>query len=251
MKLLIDLGNSRCKYAMLQQDGSMEYGIQSYSPFGKLYSVKSLCDKFENTEKVMICSVLSEKMNSEIKSTLVEKDGRDVFFLQPNENSFGIDLQYDDPSTMGADRLAALISVHEKNLGSSCIIDCGTAVTIDAINAKGVHQGGVILPGYETMEKALLANTKINMKQASEEFNLLANSTEAAIHTGCVSAVVGGIEYVVNKMASDHDVFQQIFLTGGAAEEVNAHFSKSFQVLPLLLDANLVLDGLKVVAERL
>ncbi|MEM7401065.1 MAG: type III pantothenate kinase [Pseudomonadota bacterium] len=250
MKLLIDLGNSRCKYAVMQQDGSMEYGIQNYSPFGKLYSVKSLCDKFGDTEGVIICSVLSEKMNNEIKTTLVEKDGRDVFFLQPNENSFGIDLKYNDPSTMGADRLAALISAHEKYLGNSCIIDCGTAVTVDFLNAKGVHQGGVILPGYKTMGKALLANTKIKIKQASEGFNLLANSTEAAIYTGCVSAVVGGIEYVVNKSTSDYDAFEQIILTGGASEKVNEYFSKSFQELPLLLDANLLLDGLKVVAER-
>ena len=251
MYLLIDLGNSRCKYALMQQDGSMEYGIKNYAPFGKLYCVKSLCDKFSAAKKIIICSVLSEKMNEEIRATLVERDKRDVFFLQPVDDSFGIQLIYDDPGTMGADRVAALISVHEKYTGNSCIIDCGTAITIDAISDKRAHQGGVIMPGNETMQKALLANTKIKMNQANEKFSLFANTTEAAIHTGCVSAVVGGIEYVVNKMTSDYDAFNQIILTGGAAEEVSAHFSRSFQELPLLLDPNLVLDGLKVIAGHL
>ncbi len=251
MKLLIDLGNTRCKFAVMQQDGSMEYGVQDYSPFGKLYSVKSLNDKYNDAEKVIISSVLSDKMNADILSRLVDQDGRDVYFLQPFENSFGIQLIYDDLSTMGADRVAGLISAHEKHVGNSCIIDCGTAVTIDAIDEKGVHQGGVILPGYISMQRALVGNTKIKTNQEIEEFNLHANTTEVAIYTGCVSAVVGGIEYVVNKMASYYDSFQQIVLTGGAAEKVNVHFSKSFKSMPLLLDDNLVLDGLKVVAQRL
>lgn len=251
MKLLIDLGNTRCKFAVMQQDGSMEYGVQDYSPFGKLYSVKSLSDKYNKAEKVIISSVLSDKMNADIMSRLVDQDGRDVFCLQPFENSFGIQLIYDDLSTMGADRVAGLIATHEKYQGNSCIIDCGTAVTIDAIDEKGVHQGGVILPGYNLMHRALMSNTKIKTNQVSEQFNLHANTTETAIYTGCVSAVVGGIEYVVNKMASDYDHFQQILLTGGAAEKVNVHFSKLFKSMPLLIDDNVVLDGLKVVAQRL
>lgn len=251
MKLLLDLGNSRCKYAHMHSDDSIQYGVQSYSPFGKLYAVKSLCDKYKNVEQVIISSVQSKKMNAEIASTLFEKNKKDVYFLNPVENSFGIQLSYDDPSTIGADRVAALIATHDKYAGNSCIIDCGTAVTIDAIDGKGKHLGGVIMPGYVLMNDGLLENTKIKMNQQSENFSLHANSTETAIYTGCISAVVGGIEYVVNKMSSDFDTFSNVILTGGAVEKLNEHFTSSFQSLPILRDENLILDGLKVVTENI
>ena len=251
MKLLIDLGNTRCKFALMQQDGTMEYDVQDYSSFGKLYSVKTLCDKFSDVEKVIICSVLSEKMNEDIFSRLVDQDGHDVFFISPSENSFGIQLIYEDLSTIGADRVTTLISAHDKYLGKSCIIDCGTAVTVDTVDEKGLHLGGVILPGLISMQNILLSNTKIKAKQINEEYNMHATSTETAIHTGCMSAVVGGIEYVVNKMQSNYGPFQQIVLTGGDVDRLYKHFSHSFLSLPLLRDNNLVLDGLKVIADKL
>ena len=245
MKLLLDLGNSRCKFAILDDNGVMDYGTQNYGPFGKLYTVKSLCDK-QSLTKIVICSVLSDKMNKEIIDTLSNKDGKDVFFLAAKKNCFGVRLSYDEPSAMGVDRVAALIAVKEKYSGNSCVVDCGTAVTIDAINNNGIHQGGVILPGVRAMQNGLLDSTKIEHDNRNVDFNIFATTTEHAIYAGCMSAVAGGIEYVVNKMASDYDVFDQIIFTGGDAEDLQDYVNQQVQI-----DSTLVLDGLKVVAENI
>ena len=230
MKLLLDLGNSRCKFSIAVNGEVQEYGTQSYGPFGKLYSVKSLADQHSGVSEVVVSSVLSEEMNSQIKETLLSDNAKEVFFLAPAENSFGVKLAYMDPADLGVDRVAALIAVQEKYSGNSCIVDCGTAVTIDVLDAKGIHQGGVILPSIEVMRKAVLANTKIENGDTEVEFNVLSKTTEGAIFTGCTSAVVGGIEYVVNKMASDYDGFDQIVLNWwrcGTSKVVSFYAGKS------------------------
>ena len=251
MKLLLDLGNSRCKYAVLGEGGIEKCGVQNYGPFGKLYSVKSLCDQYNNASRIVISSVLSEATNNQIKETLLKDSANNIYFLSPSKNSFGITLAYVDLSTLGVDRVVALIAAHEKYSGNSCVVDCGTAVTIDSLDAKGVHQGGVILPGIESMKKTLLSSTEIEIDEAKMEFNVLSNTTENAIHTGCISAVVGGIEYVVNKMASVYDSFDQIVLTGGNAELVQSHLSESCQAKQIHVVDTLVLDGLEVVSRNI
>ncbi len=247
MKLLLDLGNSRCKFAIVENGRLEQNDTHNYGPFGKLYSVKSLCDQYSDASEVIISSVLSAEMNSQIKDTLLNDSVKNIYFLDPTENSFGISLAYADASTLGVDRVAALIAVNEKYSGNNCIVDCGTAVTIDALDAKGVHKGGVILPGIESMRKTLMENTKIEITNTEEaEFNVFSKTTGSAIRAGCISAVVGGIEYVVNRMVSDYDGFDQVVLTGGDAE-----FIESYLSLPVKFDESLVLDGLKVVSQNI
>jgi len=247
VKLLLDLGNSRCKFAVVEKGKLESCDTQKYGPFGKLYSVKSLCDQYRDANGIIISSVLSEETNSQIKATLLKGGAKNIYFLNPVENSFGVSLAYADPSALGVDRVAALIAVNEKYSGNTCIVDCGTAVTLDILDANGVHQGGIILPGVASMRKALLANTKMKIDDATEaEFNVLAGTTENAIYTGCICAVVGGIEYVVNKMASDYDSFDQIVMTGGDAERI-----KSYLSLDVLTDDTLILDGLNVVSQKI
>jgi len=226
------------------------YSTQQYGPFGKLYGVKSLYDKYSDVSEIVISSVLSAGMNTEIKETLLKEGVDNLYFLNPAVNSFGVELSYKDPNTLGVDRVAALIAANEKYAGNSCIIDCGTAVTVDVLDANGVHQGGVIIPGAEMMQKALLANTKIEFNDSEVEYNVLSQSTENAIHTGCVCAVIGGVEHVVNKMVSHYDGFDQIILTGGGAVNFKTHASDSFQTQVHIVE-NLVLDGLSVVSQNI
>ncbi len=249
MKLLLDLGNTRCKYAVLEEGRVKKHGIQNYSPFGKIYGVKSLCDQYGEAEGVVISSVLSKSTNSQIQETLANSGVRNIFFLKSEENSFGVKLAYIDPSAMGVDRVAALIAVNEMYSGNSCVIDCGTAVTIDALDAEGNHRGGVILPGVVGMRKALLNDTKIKVNDEKVEFNVMSNTTEAAIHTGSICAVAGGVDYVINRMVSDYDSFDQIVCTGGGTEQVQEYLSEIHSAKKIHFVDTLVLDGLRVVAR--
>ena len=96
MKLLLDLGNSRCKFAIVENSKVQKYGVKNYGPFGKLYGVKSLCDQYSDASSIIISSVLSEEMNLQIKETLLSGSSKNVYFLTPAENSFGVKLAYED-----------------------------------------------------------------------------------------------------------------------------------------------------------
>ena len=66
-----------------------------------------------------------------------------------------------------------------------CVVDCGTAITLDMLGADGVHQGGLIFPGVEMLKQMLLKNTAVNSSsRAQKPANLFAMGTDDAINSG-------------------------------------------------------------------
>ena len=138
-----------------------------------------------------------------------------------------------------------MVAAKAKYRGNTCIVDCGTAITVDALAAGGIHHGGVIFPGFMSMQAALTTSTDLEFRLDAASFAIAADSTRDAIYSGCQHAVAGGIERAVRMMQDQYGLFDQIILTGGDA----ALFA------PLLTcqtvhEPHLVLDGLKHVSEK-
>ena len=245
MNLLLDLGNSRCKFEVLEQAYLKSYGILAYPKKHKPSVIEALLVSNPDISKVIICSVLRAALNKELVKLLNKHGIDDYYFVDPVCNSFAIELSYADPACLGADRLAALIAANEKFDGGKCIVDCGTAVTIDALDAKGRHCGGVILPGLASMQHTLSVDTAIKHSEPSKKFDVLSTTTQDAIHTGCVSAIVGGIQYVVEAMQRNAS-FPRVIVTGGGAVLVLDKLSQKVEHEPAL-----VLDGLKIIMQNL
>ncbi len=245
MNLLLDLGNSRCKFALLENHDIKKYAIKPYSKADKLTVIASLLRNCQVLHKVIVCSVLGEALNRQLIDLLDSHEIHDYYFLRPAAQSFGIRLRYHNPAQLGADRLAAMIAANAKFSGNKCIIDCGTAITIDVLDVHGVHQGGVILPGFASMWRALSAHTNIQGDAITGNFNITAHSTQDAMYTGCLTAVAGGIQHAVNAMQSRHAAFDQIIITGGDADLILPLLS-----LDLIREPTLVLDGLHAICER-
>ena len=243
MKLLLDLGNSRCKFAVLGKDVPEVYGALPYHGTGRLAVIESVLRQYDGLDKAVVCSVLGRDLNGRLRQLLMSYQPDDCFFLDSSAESFGITPGYRNPGELGADRLAALIAANEKCHGNTCIVDCGTAVTVDALGQGGVHRGGVIFPGFRSMWAALAVDTDINPDQATGSFDIPADSTRDAMYTGCLSAVAGGIDRVVHSMQGRYGPFDQVVLTGGDAE----------LLIPLLAqevmhEPHLVLEGLRYVS---
>ncbi len=246
MNLLLDLGNSRCKFAILEKYDIKKYGAHPYHKANRLSVIDSLLHEFNNLKKVIVSSIFDENFNHQLIKSLTSHKINDYYFLDPAKDCFGIQMTYLNPSQLGADRLAALIAANEKFSGNKCIVDCGTAITIDALAANGMHRGGVIFPSLASMQQALFIDTNIKHNDQDGSFNIFANSTPDATYTGCLSAVIGGIQHVVNTMRAHFDTFDQIIITGGDAE----------QIMPMLAqkvvhDEKLVLDGLMIISRNL
>ena len=212
----------------------------------KISTFAALLNKLQPLQRVTVCSVHSEEVNQQFSQLCIAQKAKSVYFLRPNVNSFAINLAYEDPSQLGADRLSVMLAVAEKYSGRSCIVDCGTAVTVDVLEANRQHRGGVIFPGLQSMQQTLSVTTEIKHPIFGDSNNLLANTTQDGIYAGCLSAVVGGIEYIVNTMQEIYDSFDQLIITGGDAQQLIPMLKSDLKYEPTL-----VLDGLLFVAKKL
>jgi type III pantothenate kinase len=138
-----------------------------------------------------------------------------------------------------AARQRALAS--EEPPACAIVINAGTAVTIDALDADGRFLGGLILPGLRLMLRALAENTSA-LRMAPGSFTPFPDNTPDALYSGAVQAVTGAIEQMRARLASaDRPV--RCFLAGGAAPEIAPHLTGAVEVVD-----NLVLEGVLALA---
>lgn len=243
MKALLDLGNSRCKFAILDLEGEDTFGALPYRDGDRLEVIASVLQPYEGLDRIVVCSVLDQGLNDQLQEHF---SASKFYFLDPSEKCFGVTSTYEDPGALGADRLAALIAAKLRYPGSTCIVDCGTAVTVDALDQHGVHCGGVIFPGFGSMCAALEMDTAMDVKEVAGSFAVPAASTRDAIYSGCLSAVAGGIIQAIDRMQAKGTPFNQVILTGGDAELLVSLLSPK-----VIHEPHWVLEGLRHVSKCL
>ena len=164
----------------------------------------------------------------------------EIIPVKSQAHAFGVYNAYQQPEKLGVDRWLALVAVRNHYQLPACIVDCGTAITVDLIDADGKHQGGLISPGLTLMKKSLAAGTEaLQFHETNYDFGP-ANFTEAAIYSGTLAAAVGLIEHVLTKQSNA----MQLILTGGDAEIIATQLA-----IKPIIDADLVLRGLAIVLE--
>src|SRR5690606_1902266 len=131
--------------------------------------------------------------------------------------------------------------------GALCIVDAGTAVTIDALDREGRHLGGLILPGLRLMREALHANTSdlpAPKRPGSKPADaLFATTTDGALEQGAMTAICGAIEHALGRMRAT-GFRPKLVLTGGDASRILKRLDDTVMHRP-----NLVLQGLGVMVS--
>ena len=145
---------------------------------------------------------------------------------------------YQDPARMGVDRWLAMIGAELDTAGAFCVIDAGTALTVDLVAADGHHRGGWIAPGLALMRHGLAAGTaRIGADLAPPQPGPWGRSTGAAVHAGTLAALIGTVEQAVS-LALAEDAATTFVLTGGDAVLVKpmvASASSSVSIQPMLV----------------
>ena len=162
----------------------------------------------------------------------------------PKSEQCGVINGYRNVDELGADRWAALIGARSITQESVVIVDCGTAVTVDALSTDGIFVGGSILPGFHLSQRALWGHTKGIGEFPKIELSLPARSTAEAVSSGIVYGIAGGIDRVIDRYRPIVGEDSRIILTGGDASLLNEHSRHSIELVP-----NLVLQGLSLIAE--
>ena len=248
MTLLVDLGNSRIKWASshgktIKFPGSKRHAGRDLSPVLDL-----VWGKKETPNKVLVANVAGGE-NRELLRIWIEKNWHfSPIFVESVEEQAGVKNHYVEPALLGVDRWMAMIAAHRKAKHSCCVVDCGTAITIDVVNQSGDHMGGLIVPGVETMRRSLMEGTASirDIKSVSAGPTLLARDTQGAVIGGTLYTVIATIDRAMLDITSQIAGRMSYYLTGGDAKLLLPLLHEKFSY-----EQDLVLHGLNIASGEM
>ncbi|MDD5272089.1 MAG: type III pantothenate kinase [Methylovulum sp.] len=237
MNLLIDMGNSRLKWAQASQ-GQWLSGLAIGNQQLDEATLRQAWQALPTPQQIGIACVSASPLLALVQrvATTLWPDAP-IIQVQAQKQAFGVTNAYQQPEKLGVDRWLALLAAHRYYPAAACVVDCGTAITVDLLEANGEHRGGYISPGLTLMKQALAQGTNALPFSAGHYPEHPAQSTEAAIHGGTLLAARGLIEHVLATRSAPN----QLLLTGGDAHIIAEHLN-----IPALIDSDLVLRGLAI-----
>ncbi|HMT93595.1 type III pantothenate kinase [uncultured Thiothrix sp.] len=248
--LLIDAGNSRLKWASFSQGQRSSQRALAYGehtpPSGALLHLQTLMAQ-EAAEKIVLVHVLGSAFTQALEALCMQL-AMPLTIVQSRAGAYGIEVAYPNPTNFGADRFVGLLAAR-KLLGAQAaiMIDAGTAVTIDAIQADGKHLGGVILPGLQLLSDALIRRTQAAHMSATpfDHPKVFNDNTLQGMGSGCLLSLVGALEGICMRMQEQMSEPAQVLLCGGDTTRLSPQLRLAHQACP---DA--LMEGLQYVAEQ-
>jgi len=245
--LLVDIGNSRVKWASLE--GGV-LGAQQAAEYADWSSADWRERLFGEAApvRVLAASVAGERGIRALDEAARAVVGRGLERVTTSRTAAGVVNGYADPGQLGVDRWLAVIGAWHRVQGPCVVADVGTAATVEVVAADGRHRGGYIVPGPRLMVGALLERTSdlasFRATSPPGAGSVFADNTRDAIERGCRVALAAWIDRCVRDAGRDLLAPPRLLLSGGAAMEMRAFLDSSFEPVP-----DLVLRGLAVLAD--
>ncbi|MFS0736397.1 type III pantothenate kinase [Sphingomonas sp. 1P06PA] len=162
---------------------------------------------------------------------------------------WGIDLDVDEPKSVGADRAVNTIAAHALHAGDLIVIDFGTATTLDVVDYNGAYKGGIIAPGINLSLDALVAAAaklpRIAIEAPAGE-SVIGRDTVSQMHIGIYWGYIAMIEGLVARMKAEIGRPVKVIATGGLAVLFDTHTSVFDAIEP-----DLTIQGLRIMYQRL
>jgi type III pantothenate kinase len=257
MNLVFDLGNSRCKWALARPPGMAEvrnaqeqfFRDTGLKPGGAFAYGQDFARVLDNSfselarpEHVAAVSVAAAGHLQTLAQWVKRRWGLELQSIVTHAAQLGVTNTYKDPARLGADRWAALVAARARLPDAVCVVDCGTALTIDALDRHGVYRGGVILPGLALMRDVLLRTQGVR-EVLGDAGSTLALSTADGVAAGTLFGLAGAIDRILDEQATLLGETPQTLITGGDAQPLLALLRHAVQHTP-----DLVLEGVAVIA---
>ena len=256
MILLVDAGNTNIvlgvhdgnKYIAswrISSDAgktSDEFSIQVM----QLFNLSNINPK--DIEGVIVSSVVPNIMHS-LENMLRKCFCHEPIIVGPGIKT-GINIKYDNPKEVGADRIVNAVAAYEKYKRSVIIIDFGTATTFCALAKNGDYLGGCIVPGIKISSDALFERAaKLPRVELEIPKNVICKNTITSMQAGILYGYIGQVEYIVKKMKEEMSTKEKnepyVIATGGLANLISRNSTAIDEVNP-----DLTLEGLKILYDK-
>ena len=247
MTVLVDIGNTRIKWATLAGGRLTRRGAAVHrDSLDK--AVAAFAAELPERPRIIAANVAGEPMAERLRAVVAARPGASLDLVATSAERFGVRCAYADPSRLGVDRWVAVLAAYHRARGAACAIDAGTAVTFDAVDGAGAHLGGLILPSARLLAAALDRNTSNIGRTApapavARGLDLLGASTDAAVGHGAWLALAAALDRAVLTVERALGTRPAVYLTGGDAEALQDWLETRVE-----LRADLVLEGLELFA---
>jgi type III pantothenate kinase len=244
--LLLDAGNSRLKWSELDAAGKVSaQQALAYAGRPALSVFLDLLERCPDVDRITLVHVLTHLFEASVVEACTER-GIHLHIARSAATAYGITSGYHSPQALGADRFVGLVAAHHLVGNRACIVvDCGTAVTVDAVEKNGHHLGGLILPGLQLSADALIARAQNPLSLSFEHPTIFADGTARAIGGGCLFGLVGAIEGICQRMQHAMSAPLTRILTGGDAEHLRPWMPGDCLIIP-----DLLMQGLRYMTEQ-
>lgn len=217
--LLLDVGNSRLKWATVDSSavGARLQSAQSEAHLGepaKLFYTLAL----PQVEQVWLSQVMGPQHEQSLAEVMQSHFGFAPRIARTATEHLGLHCGYAEPQRLGVDRWLAMLALWSQTQHAFCVVNAGTALTFDAVDEGGQHQGGLIAPGLVTAEKAVLDATRFATRPQTPRYSAgLGRDTESCVRQGALHACTGLIERASRQSAGGR------FISGGDASALLPH----------------------------
>ena len=253
MILTLDIGNTNVKTALFEGMDMVEYWRvstnrdMSSDEYGillmNLFAHKGISASL--VEGIMISSVVPQ-INFTIEHMCQSYFGMEPRIIGPGVKT-GINIKYENPRELGADRIANAVAAYELYGGPCITIDFGTATSFGAISARGEFLGGAICPGLKLAAEALTERAaKLPRFELAKPESVIGRNTVTNMQAGIVYGYIGQVNYLVERMKRELGApHAKVIATGGLATLV-AGESNVIDVM----DGLLTLKGLCLIYQK-
>lgn len=243
MKLLIDIGNTRLKWALGARGGLQQTGAVAHEA-APGEALQALADSLPvgTIRQLWIAHVTGAEHESALREVAHRRFNLPVHFARSAAAHAGLVNAYHTPQRLGIDRWLAMLAVWTERPAACVIVDAGTALTVDCVDHSGRHLGGLIAAGLSAQRRAILGSTRFAVADhaayAAHAGERIGQDTETCVLQGALQACVGAVERAAATLPEARRV-----LTGGDASvlaaALEARAGQAWQQRP-----HLVLEGL-------
>ncbi|WP_426688248.1 type III pantothenate kinase [Rhodanobacter ginsengiterrae] len=244
MRLLLDLGNTRVKWAWQARsaDWLAAGAVDWREDVGR--ALEAAWADMPGPIRVIGASVVDASREEQVAALVRRLSGLAIRWLRTPAQACGVRNAYAEPQRLGVDRFLVMVAAHAAGFAPCVLAGVGTALTLDALAADGQHLGGLIAPGPQLMQQSLLDATARVRPEHPGAIVELADNTADAVASGCWQAAAALVERFASRTASRLGTVPELILGGGDAPALLPLLS-----LPARLSQDAVLRGLAIWAD--